>query len=135
MLPTAWIKLQPRPAMSLSMQLRKSTRPRRPAPKMLAMEPRLRPKTPEKVSRPVQRKLEKALRTRLPSNRTTDYWKTRREQRCSQGVFVSSRARFFNLEANGLTLRRHRQGDVENCAAIRVVLRPEPPSVSFNDSS
>jgi hypothetical protein len=32
--------------------------------KALLMEPRLRPKTPEKVSRPVQRKLEKALRTR-----------------------------------------------------------------------
>src|SRR5277367_1377790 len=48
---------------------------------------RSRLKTPEKVSRPVQRKLEKALRTLLPSNRTTDCWQTRREQRCSPGRF------------------------------------------------
>src|SRR5277367_2766044 len=135
MLPTAWIRLQTRPAMSLSTQLRQAATPRRPARKMLAMEPRLRPKTPEKVSRPVHRKLEKALRTRLPSNQPQTAGNPGESSAARRAFFVSSRARFFDLEASGLTFRRHRQGDVENCAAIRVVLRPEPPSVSFNDSS
>src|SRR5579859_626818 len=69
MLPTTWTKLQPRPVMLLSTLLRRSAAAQRRAPKTLVMEPRSRPKTPEKESRLVRRKPAKALRMRLPSSR------------------------------------------------------------------
>src|ERR1700730_16189205 len=48
---------------------RKSAKAQRPVLKTLAMEPRSRPKTPEKVSRPVRKRPATALRMRLPSSR------------------------------------------------------------------
>ena len=42
------------------------------APKTLAMEPRSRPMTPEKVSRPVQKRPAMALRMRLTSSERFD---------------------------------------------------------------
>src|SRR5712675_1643502 len=42
------------------------------ATKTWAIEPRSRPKTPEKVSRPVRKRPAKALRMRLPSSRRID---------------------------------------------------------------
>src|SRR5271154_938572 len=68
----------------------------------------------------------------LPSNKVRRAaWKAAHhcEQRLAGTFPVNSRSEIVERGLMDLAFWRHGQGDIESCAAIRIVLRPEPPAL------